>query len=197
MPHAVIRGANGRRHEVDFGDAPVRVEIYSSEETVEIFIEADFRNAPARASAFRPSQYPPPPVWRGHRRRSATCDEIPSCMLDVLRIFGPRLNSGRGFPFRERLDGSLVTEAKPRRSKTGPCPSEKGTTESMGSFPLPAALREAPRSRSRNLADDVAITEAAGRKKERGAESWTGSIRGILSGLPSGRIIKRDNSRYR
>ena len=36
MPHAIIRGQNGRRHEVDFGDAPVRVEIYSSEETVEI-----------------------------------------------------------------------------------------------------------------------------------------------------------------
>jgi hypothetical protein len=29
MSHAVIRGANGRLHEVDFGDAPVRVEIYS------------------------------------------------------------------------------------------------------------------------------------------------------------------------
>jgi hypothetical protein len=42
MPHAIIRGANGRRHEVDFGDVPVRVEIYASEETVEIFIEADF-----------------------------------------------------------------------------------------------------------------------------------------------------------
>ena len=42
MPHAIIRGANGRRHEVDFGDAPVRVEIYASEETVEILIEADF-----------------------------------------------------------------------------------------------------------------------------------------------------------
>jgi hypothetical protein len=42
MPHAIIRGENGRRHEVDFGDQPVRVEIYSSEETVEIFIEADF-----------------------------------------------------------------------------------------------------------------------------------------------------------
>ena len=39
MPHAIIRGANGRRHEVDFGDGPVRVEIYASEETVEIFIE--------------------------------------------------------------------------------------------------------------------------------------------------------------
>jgi hypothetical protein len=41
MSHAIIRGANGRRHEVDFGDTPVRVEIYASEETVEIFIEAD------------------------------------------------------------------------------------------------------------------------------------------------------------
>ena len=42
VPHAIIRRENGRRHEVDFGDAPVRVEIYASEETVEIFIEADF-----------------------------------------------------------------------------------------------------------------------------------------------------------
>jgi hypothetical protein len=41
MPYAIIRGTNGQRHEVDFGDAPVRVEIYSSEETVEILIEAD------------------------------------------------------------------------------------------------------------------------------------------------------------
>jgi hypothetical protein len=41
MPHAIIRGANGWRHEVDFGDAPVRVEIYASEEIVENFIEAD------------------------------------------------------------------------------------------------------------------------------------------------------------
>ena len=42
MPHAIIRRENGRRHEVDFGGAPVRVEIYASDETVEIFIEADF-----------------------------------------------------------------------------------------------------------------------------------------------------------
>ena len=39
---AIIRGRNGRRHEVDFADAAVHVEIRSSEETVEIFIEADF-----------------------------------------------------------------------------------------------------------------------------------------------------------
>jgi hypothetical protein len=43
MTHAIIRGKNGRRHEVDFGDAPVRVKVYASEETVEIFVEADWR----------------------------------------------------------------------------------------------------------------------------------------------------------
>ena len=52
MPHAIIRGANGRRHEVDFGDAPVRVEIYASEETVEIFIEADFDTMPEERRRF-------------------------------------------------------------------------------------------------------------------------------------------------
>jgi hypothetical protein len=42
MTHAIIRGKNGRRHELDFGDDPIRVEVYASEETVEIFVEADF-----------------------------------------------------------------------------------------------------------------------------------------------------------
>ena len=31
-------GKEGRRHEVNFGDAPHRVEIYASDETVEIFV---------------------------------------------------------------------------------------------------------------------------------------------------------------
>jgi hypothetical protein len=35
MAHAIIRGKNGRRHEVEFDDAPVRVEVHASEETVE------------------------------------------------------------------------------------------------------------------------------------------------------------------
>jgi hypothetical protein len=52
MPHAIIRGANGRRHEVEFGDLPVRVEIYASEETVEIFIEADFDMLPEERRRF-------------------------------------------------------------------------------------------------------------------------------------------------
>jgi hypothetical protein len=42
MTHAIIRGKNGRRYEVDFGDSPVRVGVYASEKTVEIFVEADF-----------------------------------------------------------------------------------------------------------------------------------------------------------
>ena len=52
MTHAIIRGANGRRHEVEFGDAPVRVEIYPTEETVEIFIEADFEALPEERRRF-------------------------------------------------------------------------------------------------------------------------------------------------
>ena len=41
MAYAIIRGQNGRSHEVDFGDSPFRVEVHASGETVEIFIEAD------------------------------------------------------------------------------------------------------------------------------------------------------------
>jgi hypothetical protein len=52
MPHAIIRRENGRRHEVDFGDAPVRVAIHASEETVEIFIEADFDTLPEERRRF-------------------------------------------------------------------------------------------------------------------------------------------------
>ena len=52
MPYAIIRGQNGRRHEVDFGDDAVRVEIHSSEEIVEIFIEADSETHPEERRRF-------------------------------------------------------------------------------------------------------------------------------------------------
>ena len=52
MTHAIIRGKNGRRHEVDFGDSPVRVEVYASEKTVEIFVEADFETLPEERRRF-------------------------------------------------------------------------------------------------------------------------------------------------
>ena len=71
MPHAIIRGKNGRRDEVDLGNAPVRVEIYSSEETVETFIEADFEALPEERRRFALINIPPP-FQRGDRRRGAT-----------------------------------------------------------------------------------------------------------------------------
>ena len=46
MTYAIIRGNSGRSHEVDFGSSPLRVEVYSGEETVEIHIEADFDTLP-------------------------------------------------------------------------------------------------------------------------------------------------------
>ena len=52
MPHAIIRGANGRRREVNFDDGPVRVEIHPSEETVEIYVEADFETLPEQRRRF-------------------------------------------------------------------------------------------------------------------------------------------------
>jgi len=52
MPPAIIRGANGRRHEVYFVDAPVKLEIYAREDTVEIFIGADFETLPEEHRRF-------------------------------------------------------------------------------------------------------------------------------------------------
>jgi hypothetical protein len=44
----IIRGRNGRRHEVDFGDAPVRVEVYAGEETVATDRDPAHRVCPCR-----------------------------------------------------------------------------------------------------------------------------------------------------
>ena len=52
MSHAIIRGGNGRRHEVDFKDAEIRVEVYSGDETVEIVVEAVNDLAPSDRRRF-------------------------------------------------------------------------------------------------------------------------------------------------
>ena len=52
MSHAIIRGKSGRRHEVDFEDSPVRIEIHASDETVEILVEADTDEAPQESRRF-------------------------------------------------------------------------------------------------------------------------------------------------
>ena len=75
MPHAIIRGQNGRRHEVDFRDTAVRVEIHTSDETVEIFVEADFETLPEERRRFALLNLPRQPVQRSHRRSGATCRE--------------------------------------------------------------------------------------------------------------------------
>lgn len=51
MSYAIIRGKAGRRHEVDFDESAIRVEIHTNEETVEIFVEADI-NLPEERRRF-------------------------------------------------------------------------------------------------------------------------------------------------
>lgn len=52
MSHVIFRGANLRRHEVDFGDDPISVSIHASQEVVEIFIEADGEDRPEERRRF-------------------------------------------------------------------------------------------------------------------------------------------------
>jgi hypothetical protein len=47
--YAILRGANGRRHEVDFGDDPVVVEVSMSDITVQITMTAPGDPNPDRA----------------------------------------------------------------------------------------------------------------------------------------------------
>lgn len=48
MTLAIIRGANGRRHEVDFEDGPVAIEVGISDAVVEIV--SDSRSSPLAGS---------------------------------------------------------------------------------------------------------------------------------------------------
>ena len=52
MAHAIIRGANGRRHEVDFVGAEITVEIFFGDETVEIAIESPHDLVPSDKRRF-------------------------------------------------------------------------------------------------------------------------------------------------
>jgi hypothetical protein len=52
MPYAIIRGGNGHKHEVNFADTEIRIEVYSSDETVEIVVEAINDLAPSDGRPF-------------------------------------------------------------------------------------------------------------------------------------------------
>jgi len=46
---AILRGANGRRHEVDFGDDPVTIDVAMSPATVQVTMTAVDPGDPARS----------------------------------------------------------------------------------------------------------------------------------------------------
>ena len=52
MTYAIIRGDNGRRHEVDFKDDPITIEISMSDAVVEIVVEAPEDLAPSHKRRF-------------------------------------------------------------------------------------------------------------------------------------------------
>lgn len=74
MTYAIIRGKNGRRHEVDFEDSPVRVEVYASDETIEILVEADTETQPEERRRFALLNIPRQQFSQGERRGGAACD---------------------------------------------------------------------------------------------------------------------------
>ena len=53
MSFAIIRGSNGRRHEVDFKDDPVAVDVSMSESVVQITLDAIEDMAPHTSVASR------------------------------------------------------------------------------------------------------------------------------------------------
>ncbi len=52
MAHAIIRGANGRRHEVDFQDAEVTVDVFFGDDAVEIAVASAQDPAPSDKRRF-------------------------------------------------------------------------------------------------------------------------------------------------
>src|SRR5208283_5204711 len=83
MSHAIIRGKSGRRHEVDFGDSPVRVEIYASDKTVEIVVEADSDELPQER---RHSTKPVQPSHGRDRQATQAAVANPRPTADVLSV---------------------------------------------------------------------------------------------------------------
>ena len=64
--------ACARRHEVDFGDAPIRVEVYASEKAIEIFVEADFETHAEERRRFAILNIPRHLFQQSDRRSGAT-----------------------------------------------------------------------------------------------------------------------------
>jgi hypothetical protein len=83
---AIIRGSNGRRHEVDFGDAEIEVDVAIGSETVQIALEAALDQAPLRQTALRHHRRPARKV----RGSSGSRLERPALARDARRPAGHR-----------------------------------------------------------------------------------------------------------
>jgi hypothetical protein len=64
---AIIRGSNGRRHDVDFGDAEIEVDVAIGSGTVQIAVEAIRDLAPSDKRRFATLCH------HGHPSREARC----------------------------------------------------------------------------------------------------------------------------
>ena len=84
MTFAIIRGDNGRRHEVDFKDAPITIEVEMSDAVVEIVVEAPGDLAPS------------------HKRRFAMLSVPRDDLMAALDV-KLRNKTAHGKPFRPRL----------------------------------------------------------------------------------------------
>ena len=177
MPHAIIRGANGRRHEVDFGDAPVRVEIYASEETVEIFIKADFETLPEERRRFALLNLPRhlfSEATASAARRAA--NRVPHPRND--ERFRIRLNSRPSGKLDSRglRLAALISTLTCRPNS--PVPSPKGTSDRWN-HPPHRSSKEACRSRPPG-AWPVALHRA--RRAKEGGQIPVSSRQGISRG---------------
>jgi hypothetical protein len=149
MPHAIIRGENGRRHEVDFGDAPVRVEIYHSDETVEIFIEADFETIPEERRRSALLNIPRHLFSEAIARGGATVREPPSL----------RHRPDKRFRHQDSAASALLSPTPTSFSKQAPPPSPKIDHGIDGTIRRTVALQEARRSQRLKRGLSVAIAE--------------------------------------
>ena len=71
MAHAIIRGANGRRHDVEFEGAGITIDIFFGDDTVEIAVEAPQDPVPSEKRRFAL----PGAVQQGSGRRCAALEE--------------------------------------------------------------------------------------------------------------------------
>jgi hypothetical protein len=52
MSHVIIRGEDGRRHAVDFGEEEITVSLHAGDETIELAVEADDPDRPSHKRRF-------------------------------------------------------------------------------------------------------------------------------------------------